>query len=87
MIEYPLTDDGIFYLVDDNIVEKSGKMKVLDQLLTALLERGHKVLIFSQMTRMLDILGDYLSYKVSKLCIDLRTIIKSYSEKIFFSKN
>merc|ERR1712203_865592 len=40
-----------------------GKMKVLDQLLTALLERGHKVLIFSQMTRMLDILGDYLSYK------------------------
>ena len=80
MIEYPLTDDGIFYLVDGNIVEKSGKMKVLDQLLTALLERGHKVLIFSQMTRMLDILGDYLSYKVSKLCI-------SYLEKIFFSKN
>ena len=65
LIEYPLTEDGIFYLVDDNIVEKSGKMKVLDQLLTALLERGHKVLIFSQMTRMLDILGDYLSYKVS----------------------
>jgi len=63
LIEYPLTEDGIFYLVDDNIVEKSGKMKVLDQLLTALLERGHKVLIFSQMTRMLDILGDYLSYK------------------------
>ena len=70
MIEYPLTEDGIFYLVDDNIVEKSGKMKVLDQLLMALLERGHKILIFSQMTRMLDILGDYLSYKVSKLCID-----------------
>jgi len=63
LIEYPLTDDGIFYLVDDNIVEKSGKMKVLDQLLMALLERGHKVLIFSQMTRMLDILGDYLTYK------------------------
>jgi len=63
LIEYPLTDDGIFYLVDDKIVEKSGKMKVLDQLLKALLERGHKVLIFSQMTRMLDILGDYLSYK------------------------
>jgi ATP-dependent DNA helicase len=63
LIEYPLTEDGIFYLVDDNIVEKSGKMKVLDQLLMALLERGHKVLIFSQMTRMLDILGDYLSYK------------------------
>ena len=66
LIEYPLTDDGLFYHVDDNIIEKSGKMKVLDQLLTALLERGHKVLIFSQMTRMLDILGDYLNYKVRK---------------------
>jgi len=63
LIEYPLTDDGLFYHVDDNIIEKSGKMKVLDQLLTALLERGHKILIFSQMTRMLDILGDYLNYK------------------------
>merc|ERR1719412_3174305 len=38
-------------------------MKVLDQLLMNLLDRGHKVLIFSQMTRMLDILGDYLAHK------------------------
>merc|ERR1719336_3189867 len=63
LIEYPLTPCGMFYQVDDNIIEKSGKMKVLDQLLTALLEKGHKVLIFSQMTRMLDILGDYLAHK------------------------
>jgi len=63
LIEYPLTECGQFYQVDENVVEKSGKMKVLDQLLTALLEKGHKVLIFSQMTRMLDILGDYLSHK------------------------
>ena len=62
LIEYPLTDDGVFYLVNDDIVEKCGKMKVLDQMLKELLKRKHKVLIFSQMTRMLDILGDYLGY-------------------------
>ncbi len=28
------------------------------------MERGHKILIFSQMTRMLDIIGDYFSFKV-----------------------
>lgn len=63
LIEYPLTNDGVYYLIDDNVIEKSGKMKVLDQMLTELLKRGHKVLIFSQMTRMLDILGDYLNHK------------------------
>jgi len=33
-------------------------------MLTALVERKHKVLIFSQMTRMLDILQDFCIYKV-----------------------
>ena len=41
-----------------------GKMRVFDQMMEALLAKGHKILIFSQMTRMLDILGDYLGYKV-----------------------
>ena len=36
-------------------------MSILDQMLMELLKRGHKVLIFSQMTRMLDIIGDYLT--------------------------
>merc|ERR1712214_142646 len=70
LIEYPLTDDGVYYLVNDDIVEKCGKMKVLDQMLKELIKRNHKVLIFSQMTRMLDILGDYLThneYKFSRL--------------------
>ena len=63
LLEYPLLADGIHYRIDQEVIEKSGKLKALDQLLTALLDRGHKVLIFSQMTRMLDILGDYLSLK------------------------
>lgn len=45
------------------MVMSSGKMVLLDQLLTKLKKDGHRVLIFSQMVRMLDILGDYLAYK------------------------
>ena len=65
LIEYPLTPDGSCYRIDQDLVDICGKFKVLDQLLEALLEKKHKVLIFSQMTKMLDILGDYLMFKVS----------------------
>lgn len=66
LIEFPLTEDGVYYKIDDDIVESCGKMKVFQQLLTALLDRKHKVLVFSQMTRMLDILECYMEKQVYK---------------------
>lgn len=45
------------------LVTSSGKMMLLDQLLTKLKRDGHRVLIFSQMVKMLDILGDYMNYR------------------------
>ena len=57
-------EPGPPYTTDEHIIDNSGKMKVLDQMLTELLSRKHKILIFSQMTKMLDIIGDYLNYKV-----------------------
>ncbi|KAK5076453.1 ATP-dependent DNA helicase Hrp3 [Lithohypha guttulata] len=45
------------------LVTSSGKMMLLDQLLTKLKRDGHRVLIFSQMVRMLDILGDYMDFR------------------------
>ncbi|KYK58217.1 chromo domain-containing protein 1 [Drechmeria coniospora] len=45
------------------LIASSGKMMLIDQLLTKLKKDGHRVLIFSQMVKMLDILGDYLSLK------------------------
>ena len=47
----------------DHLVEASGKLHLLDQMLTFLYQNGHKVLLFSQMTHMLDILQDYLGYR------------------------
>ncbi|KAL7751398.1 hypothetical protein RI367_003258 [Sorochytrium milnesiophthora] len=42
------------------MIQASGKLVLLDKLLKKLRDGGHKVLIFSQMTKCLDILGDYL---------------------------
>ncbi|XP_037624588.1 chromodomain-helicase-DNA-binding protein 2 isoform X2 [Sebastes umbrosus] len=44
-----------------SLVKGSGKLVLLDKLLTRLRERGNRVLIFSQMVRMLDILAEYLA--------------------------
>ena len=45
------------------LVTSSGKMMLLDQLLTKLKRDNHRVLIFSQMVKMLDILGDYMDFR------------------------
>ncbi|CAM9145778.1 unnamed protein product, partial [Lampetra planeri] len=47
------------YLIDEQLVQSSGKFLILDQLLPELKKRGHKVLIFSQMTSILDLLVDF----------------------------
>ncbi|KAI8813271.1 SNF2 family N-terminal domain-containing protein [Cladochytrium replicatum] len=45
------------------LVTDSGKMLVLEKLLTKLKSEGHRVLIYFQMTRMIDLMEEYLSYK------------------------
>ena len=47
------------------LIQCSGKLVCLDKLLTRLRREGHKVLLFSQMVRMLDILADYARYRTS----------------------
>ncbi|KAJ9542713.1 hypothetical protein OSB04_029219 [Centaurea solstitialis] len=47
----------------ERIILSSGKLVILDKLLDRLHETNHRVLIFSQMVRMLDILAEYLSFK------------------------
>jgi SNF2 family DNA or RNA helicase len=45
------------------LIDASGKLWLLDKLLEKLKIGGHKVLIYSQMTKMLDILQDYCTLK------------------------
>ncbi|KAJ3052835.1 Chromodomain helicase DNA binding protein, partial [Quaeritorhiza haematococci] len=42
------------------LIEASGKMVLIDKLLKKLKAGGHKVLLFSQMTKCLDLIQDYL---------------------------
>ncbi|XP_071416390.1 chromodomain-helicase-DNA-binding protein 1-like isoform X3 [Pithys albifrons albifrons] len=49
--------------IGEHIVEASGKMCLLDKLLSFLYAGGHRVLLFSQMTQLLDILQDYMDYR------------------------
>ncbi|CAB1352731.1 unnamed protein product [Coregonus sp. 'balchen'] len=52
-------EPGPPYTTDTHLVTNSGKMVALDKLLPKVQEQGSRVLIFSQMTRVLDILEDY----------------------------
>ncbi|XP_056175118.1 probable ATP-dependent DNA helicase CHR12 [Syzygium oleosum] len=44
----------------DEVIRASGKFELLDRLLPKLYRSGHRVLLFSQMTRLMDILEIYL---------------------------
>ncbi|KAG7194304.1 uncharacterized protein KQ657_004516 [Scheffersomyces spartinae] len=52
----------------DLMVENSAKFQVLETLLNNLLPNGHKVLIFSQFTRTLDLIQDWLTIKQAIKC-------------------
>jgi chromodomain-helicase-DNA-binding protein 7 len=45
------------------LIQSSGKMVLVDKLLPKLKAGGHRVLVFSQMVRCLDILEDYLVFR------------------------
>lgn len=61
-------EPGPPYLAGDHLVENAGKMVLLDKLLPKLQGRGSRILIFSQMTRMIDILEDYCQYRQYGYC-------------------
>lgn len=61
-------EPGPPYTTDEHLVFNSGKMIVLDKLLKRLEKQGSRVLIFSQMSRLLDILEDYCVFRQYKYC-------------------
>ncbi|XP_041982684.1 chromatin-remodeling ATPase INO80 [Aricia agestis] len=50
----------------NQLVSDAGKLTVLDSLLRRLKERGHRVLIYSQMTKMIDLLEEYMWHRKHK---------------------
>lgn len=58
---YLFTPEG--YMINDKIIQSSGKFALLDQMLPKLKMAGHRVLMFTQMTAVMNILEDYFSYR------------------------
>ncbi|CAI5467210.1 unnamed protein product [Closterium sp. Yama58-4] len=61
-------EPGPPFITDEHLIEASGKMVLLDRLLPKLKARDSRVLIFSQMTRLLDILEDYCMFRGHQYC-------------------
>ncbi|KAK4164477.1 ISWI chromatin-remodeling complex ATPase ISW2 [Cladorrhinum sp. PSN259] len=61
-------EPGPPYTTDEHLVYNSGKMLVLDKLLKRMHKQGSRVLIFSQMSRLLDILEDYCVFRKYQYC-------------------
>ena len=65
---FPGVEDENLDEHDEHLIYNSGKMKILDRLLAKLRTGRSQVLIFSQMTTMLDILEDYCVFRRYKYC-------------------
>lgn len=68
LVKWEVEEETGDYVVNEDMVKDSGKLAVLDIMLTRLIKDGHKVLIFSTFTIMLDVLADYLSMRNMKFC-------------------
>ncbi|KAF8456437.1 SNF2 family N-terminal domain-containing protein [Kalaharituber pfeilii] len=61
-------EPGPPYTTDEHLVYNSAKMVMLDKILKRMKAQGSRVLIFSQMSRMLDILEDYCLFREYQYC-------------------
>ncbi|KAB8342938.1 hypothetical protein FH972_022534 [Carpinus fangiana] len=61
-------EPGPPYTTDEHLVDNAAKMVMLDKLLKRMKNQGSRVLIFSQMSRVLDILEDYSVMRGYQYC-------------------
>jgi len=88
LFEWPVDEKGE-EIIDEELIKVSGKLQLLDRVLDKFQKEGHKVLIFSQMTKMLDILEDYMAFRNYKCCrldgstaqVDRQQSIEEFAKK------
>ncbi|KAG8529460.1 uncharacterized protein KY384_006097 [Bacidia gigantensis] len=61
-------EPGPPYTTDEHLIDNAGKMVMLDKILVRMKKQGSRILIFSQMSRVLDILEDYCVFREHKYC-------------------
>ena len=65
---FPGIEDRTLPALGEHLFQTCGKMVLLDKLLAKLKTRGHRVLVFTQMTRLMDILEDYFVFRGYSYC-------------------
>jgi DNA helicase INO80 len=72
MLPEPISAKGRYTHIEvpsmRRFVTDSGKLAKLDELLRELKAGGHRVLLYFQMTRMIDLMEEYLTYRNYKYC-------------------
>lgn len=72
MLPEPISVKGRYTKIEvpsmRRFVTDSGKLAKLDELLRELKNGGHRVLLYFQMTRMIDLMEEYLTYRNYKYC-------------------
>ncbi|PWZ40600.1 hypothetical protein Zm00014a_011700 [Zea mays] len=67
LLESPVDSTGLYPPVE-KLLEQCGKFQLFDRLLNFLMAQKHKVLVFSQWTKVLDIIEYYLDSKGHAVC-------------------
>lgn len=65
---FPKVEQGPPYIEGEHLIDNSMKLKIMDVLLKRVYNEKNKVLIFSQMTTLLNILDDYCRYRGYSYC-------------------
>lgn len=72
------------YNIDRTLISTSGKLELLDRILPKLKAAGHRVLLFSQMTQVLDILEDYFRMRDHRyLRLDGQTASEDREQRMY----
>jgi SNF2 family DNA or RNA helicase len=79
---YLFSQDG--YHINEDVIRTSGKVELLDRMLPKLKAAGHRVLMFTQMTKMMPILEDYFAYRgFSSLRLDGSTTADEREKRMY----
>jgi SWI/SNF-related matrix-associated actin-dependent regulator of chromatin subfamily A member 5 len=80
---FPNIEDRTLPPLGPHLYQTCGKMNLMHKLLVRMKAKGHRVLVFSQMTRMLDIIEDYLVSQTFNYCrIDGSTNYEDREDRI-----
>ena len=63
---YDQLAEGKALIISEETVEISGKMRILDKMLNHMIPKGHKILIYSQWVRILDLVQDLMEMREIK---------------------